>query len=80
VVYEVAGWFGAACVLLAYVIVTRFGTSVRYHLLNLLGAGGLLLNALHHRAFPSSFVNVVWAMIAVWGLRLTGKSPAVEER
>jgi hypothetical protein len=76
VLYEVAGWFGATCVLLGYVIVTRFGTSLRYHVLNLLGAGGLLVNAVHHRAFPSSFVNVVWAMIAVWGLRLTAKRTA----
>jgi hypothetical protein len=76
VIYEVAGWLGAACVLLAYVIVTRFGTSARYHVLNLLGAAGLLVNALHHRAFPSTFVNVVWAMIAVWGLRLTAKRTA----
>ena len=74
--YEVAGWLGAVCVLAAYVIVTRYGTSRGYHLLNLLGAGGLLVNALHHRAFPSTFVNVVWAMIAVWGLRLTAKRTA----
>ena len=38
---------------------------------------GLLGNALHHRAFPSTFVNVVWAMIALWGLRLTAKRTAV---
>jgi hypothetical protein len=76
VLYEVVGWIGAACVLLAYVIVTRFGTSRGYHLLNLLGAAGLLVNALHHRAFPSTFVNIVWAIIAVWGLRLTAKRTA----
>lgn len=74
--YEAAGWFGAACVLLAYAIVTRFGTSRSYHVLNLLGAAGLLVNALHHRAFPSTFVNVVWAMIAVWGFRLSAKKTA----
>ena len=74
--YEAAGWIGAACVLLAYGIVTRYGTSRGYHVLNLLGAAGLLVNALHHRAFPSTFVNVVWAMIAVWGFRLTAKRTA----
>jgi hypothetical protein len=76
VLYEVAGWLGATCVLAAYGIVTRYGTSRGYHVLNLLGAAGLLVNALHHRAFPSTFVNVVWAMIAVWGLRLTARRTA----
>ena len=63
--YEVVGWAGAALVLGAYWLVTRAGTSVRYHVLNLVGSAGLLANAVHHRAFPSTTVNVVWAVIAV---------------
>jgi hypothetical protein len=50
--FEVVGWAGALLVLFAYWLVTRFGTSIPYHVLNLVGAAGLLVNALHHRAFP----------------------------
>jgi hypothetical protein len=67
--YEVAGWLGAALVLAAYWVVTTHGTSVQYHLMNLLGAAGLLVNALHHHALPSTAVNLVWGFIALWGMR-----------
>ena len=67
--YEVVGWVGAVLVLLAYWDVTTHGTSLHYHVMNLLGAAGLLVNALHHRALPSTAVNVVWAGIAIWGMR-----------
>ena len=66
--YEIVGWIGALMVLGAYALVTRAGTSVLYHVLNILGAAGLLVNALHHRAFPSTTVNVVWIAIAIWGI------------
>jgi Na+/melibiose symporter-like transporter len=66
--FEVVGWVGAILVLFAYWLVTKFGTSVTYHVLNLVGAAGLLANAFHHGAFPSTTVNVVWAAIALWGL------------
>jgi hypothetical protein len=66
--FEVVGWTGAVMVLAAYWLVTRHGTSVAYHVLNLVGAAGLLVNALHHGALPSTAVNSVWIAIAVWGL------------
>jgi hypothetical protein len=69
--YEVAGWLGAVLVLVAYWDVTTHGTSLHYHVMNLLGAAGLLINALHHDALPSSAVNIVWAFIAIWGMRRT---------
>ena len=49
------------------------GTSVLYHVLNFVGAAGLLVNALHHHTFPSMTVNVVWAVIAVWGLAVVSR-------
>jgi hypothetical protein len=66
--FEVVGWVGAVLVLFAYWLVTKFGTSPLYHALNLVGAAGLLVNALYHGALPSTTVNLVWAAIAVWGL------------
>jgi hypothetical protein len=71
--YEVVGWVGAFMVLAAYWLVTRSGTSVPYHLLNLAGACGLLVNAVHHRAFPSTTVNAVWILIALWGIRIASR-------
>jgi hypothetical protein len=71
--YEVVGWLGAVTVLIAYWLVTRYGTSMLYHVLNAAGAVGLLVNALHHRALPSTAVNLVWAGIALWGMALTGQ-------
>ena len=71
--YEVVGWLGALMVLGAYALVTRAGTSVLYHVLNILGAAGLLVNALHHHAFPSTTVNVVWIGIAIWGITTSSR-------
>lgn len=68
-IYEAVGWLGAVLVLAAYAVVTNRGTSFHYHVMNLLGAVGLLVNALHHRALPSTAVNVIWCFIAFWGLR-----------
>jgi hypothetical protein len=73
VVYEIAGWIGAVTVLVAYGLVTRSGTSILYHVLNVLGAGGLLVNALYHGAFPSTAVNLVWIGIALWGVLVSAR-------
>ncbi len=73
--YEIAGWIGAAVVLLAYWLVTKHGTSMLYHTMNVVGAAGLLANALYHFALPSSFVNVVWILIAIWGMWRTLQAP-----
>ena len=67
-IYEIVGWLGALLVVTAYAIVTKRGTSVWYHLMNLAGAAGLFVNALHHGALPSTGLNVVWGAIAIWGI------------
>jgi hypothetical protein len=73
-VYEIVGWLGAVMVLGAYILVTRTGMpSVIYQVLNLAGAIGLLVNALHHHAFPSTTVNAVWCVIAVWGFTVASR-------
>jgi len=78
VIFEVVGWLGAVLVLVAYWWVTKSGTSLYYHVVNLLGAAGLLANALHHHALPSTAVNFVWLFIAVFGMRQarTAQRPA----
>lgn len=62
---------GAAFILIAYFLVSTKRlppTSGSFQWLNLLGAIGIVVNSVHFRAFPSAGLNVVWAIIAVYGL------------
>lgn len=65
---DVLGWVGAITVLVAYALVSTrklTGDAIPYQLLNLTGAGLLLLNSFYYGALPSVGVNVVWISIAV---------------
>ena len=67
-VIDVIGWLGAAALLAAYALVSAKrldGDSMRFQLLNLLGAVFLIINSAYYGAYPSAFVNVVWIGIAV---------------
>lgn len=71
-VIDIVGWIGAIVLLLAYGAVSRGitqGTSFRFQLWNVIGSACLLLNAAYYRAFPSSFVNLVWIGIAFVTIR-----------
>jgi hypothetical protein len=71
-IIDIVGWIGAIAILLAYAAVSRgivLGTSFRYQLWNVIGSACLLVNAAYYRAFPSSFVNIVWIGIAIVSLR-----------
>lgn len=62
---------GAILILLAYFLVSAKKlqpTSQEFQLLNLFGAVGIVVNALHYRAYPSAGLNAVWTLIAVYGL------------
>lgn len=68
---DVAGWLGAAALLLAYGLVSAgrlSGRSSGFQLLNLGGAAGLLANGAHHGAWPSAALNAVWVAIGVVAL------------
>ena len=63
-----ASWTGAFALLLAYAAVSfrkLRPDSRHYQLLNAVGSLLLILNTFHYRAYPSTFVNVVWIAIAV---------------
>jgi hypothetical protein len=65
---DLAGWIGAFALLLAYAAVSfkKLRADSRwYQLLNAVGSLLLILNTFHYRAYPSTFVNVVWIAIAV---------------
>ena len=70
-IMDVIGWIGAVAVLVAYWLVSSHrlsAASVRYQWLNIVGAIGLMINAVYHEAYPSTGVNVIWLGIAVCGL------------
>jgi hypothetical protein len=67
---EVAGWGGAALLLLAYGLLAtkRLSDGASYHAMNLVGAAGLGLNGAYHGALPSVALNVVWVALGVVAL------------
>jgi hypothetical protein len=66
--FDAVGWFGAAFLLVAYAMVSYKkleADSTIYQLLNIIGSVFLVANTIFYRAYPSSFVNVIWAVIAI---------------
>ncbi|MFN6944904.1 MAG: CBU_0592 family membrane protein [Cytophagaceae bacterium] len=68
---EVIGWVGAIEILIAYGLISANkvdGTSVKYQMLNLTGSLLLIIYSIYKQAYPSSFINLVWAFIAIFAL------------
>lgn len=67
-VLDVLGWIGAILLLGAYTMVSfkkLAPDSFAYQALNIAASILLLIITLYYGAYPSSFVNAVWAVIAV---------------
>ncbi len=68
---DVIGWFAAAAVLTAYAMVSTGrvkSASYSYQGLNLVGGLGLAVNTFYYMSYPSTALNVVWALIAVYAI------------
>jgi histidinol phosphatase-like PHP family hydrolase len=79
--FDSLGWVGAFLLLLAYALVSfkRLpADSMVYQGMNVVASILLAVNTLYHRAYPSSFVNIVWTFIAIFAIltvvRKHGKS------
>lgn len=75
---EVIGWSGAALILAAYALLSAGklrAESVTYHLMNILGAAGFVVNSGWNGALPSAAMNVVWIGIGVYALRQRRRVP-----
>ena len=68
---EITGWIGSI------LIVGTFGlnsldkiksNSFGYQLANLVGGICFIIHTLHHKVYPSTFVNVVWVFIAIFSI------------
>ena len=67
--FDAIGWAGAAFLLVAYAMISTKkmeADSTAYQLLNIIGSLFLVANTIFYRAYPSSFVNVIWAGIAIF--------------
>ncbi|MGH8132189.1 MAG: CBU_0592 family membrane protein [Steroidobacteraceae bacterium] len=68
---EVIGWIAAVLIVAAYALLSagRFTAESKwYHLMNILGAIGFVVNSGWNGAFPSAALNVVWLGIGSYAL------------
>lgn len=68
---DIVGWLGAFCILLAFFLLTH--KTIRSHSWTYLGlnlAGGVLLavETFAHESHAAFTLNVVWVIVAVYGL------------
>jgi hypothetical protein len=69
--FDAIGWVGAAVLLAAYAMISSKrweGDSNAYQLLNIIGSLLLVTNTIFYGAYPSTFVNMIWAAIAVFSM------------
>jgi hypothetical protein len=69
--FDSLGWIGAVLLLLAYALVSFkkiAPDSFFYQGSNAAASVLLAVNTLYHRAYPSSFVNIIWAVIAIFAI------------
>lgn len=68
---EVIGWIGATLILSAYALLSAGrlqGNSRTYHLMNIFGAIGFVVNSGWNGAYPSAGLNIVWIGIGAYAL------------
>lgn len=74
---ETIGWIASILIVGAFAL-NSFGkidsTSKLYQLANLIGGIFFIINTVHHKAYPSAVVNVVWVIIAIVALLKLRKS------
>jgi hypothetical protein len=74
---DILGWIGSVEVLLAYGLNTYQkikSDSPGYFLLNLTGGIFLIIYSTYYAAYANTFINVVWATVAIIALVKMGKS------
>ena len=69
--FDTIGWAGAVALLIAYAMVSHRkleADSAMYQLLNISGSLLLAANTIFYGSYPSTFVNLIWAGIAVFAI------------
>lgn len=81
---EIIGWLAAAIILASYILLSLGRLEARgyvYQWMNVVGAGGFVLNSGYNGAMPSAGLNVVWALMglftlwSVWRARMKADTP-----
>jgi hypothetical protein len=65
---NILGWVGSIEVVTAYALNSSQkikSDSITFQVLNLTGAVFLIINSVYKEAYPFTFINTVWAVIAV---------------
>ena len=81
--WEIAGWTGAALILSAYLAVSMgwLKTGRRFQAANLIGACAFIANGAVHEAWPSVVTNIAWFLISAAALvRMRSANPAILPR
>lgn len=68
---EVIGWAAAVIILAAYVLLSLGkldGRGYLYQWMNVIGAGGFIINSGYNGALPSAVLNVIWAAMGLFTL------------
>lgn len=71
ILIDIVGWTGSVCVLAAYGLLSLHKLTAHsklYQALNIIGSLCLILNTIFYSAYPSTFVNIVWLIIAIFAL------------
>jgi uncharacterized membrane protein YjdF len=71
ILLNVLGWIGAFLLLLAYALVSfkkLQADSETYQWLNIIASILLVINTIYYGAYPSSFVNAAWTVIAFFAI------------
>ena len=69
--FDAIGWVGAAALLVAYAMISARkweGHSSAFQLLNVGGSLLLAANTIFYGSYPSTFVNLIWAAIAIFSI------------
>ena len=77
--FDTIGWLGAVALLAAYALVSfkrLEGDSSTFQLLNISGSILLAANTLFYGSYPSTFVNLIWAGIAVFSIAARRRPPS----
>ncbi|MBN8584282.1 MAG: hypothetical protein J0M37_04240 [Ignavibacteria bacterium] len=68
---DITGWAGSVFVLAAYGLLSLHKITAHsklYQALNIAGSICLIINTLFYYAYPSTFVNIVWLIIAIFAI------------
>jgi len=70
-IFDTIGWIGALLFLISYFLLISkrwLATSFAFHICNILGGVLLSISTLYNASYPATLVNLVWAIIAAYGM------------